>query len=289
MHVHTFRTADSRVLSYETHGEGHPVVLLPGGPGLDPGAFYAGADLPGHRLIVFCPRGTGQSDPPDSVDGYRIAGYVSEVEELRKHLDVPQLTLYGSSHGASTALAYAIAQPDRVARMVLASGPAAMDAAFIQALAPARERYAVSVPNGAERLKRADDATPAMRGATDPHERRTAMRIVMDTYVAHADPSQATFLDRLAAADINFTAPGPMGAEMMAGLNLLKDAHLVSAPTLVLAGDLDVRVPAEHMGQVAHTIPGATLIRFPDSGHLIHVEQPGNWARTVSTFLRETS
>lgn len=284
--MHSFRTADSRVLSYETHGQGRRVVMLPGGPGLDPAAFYADVDLPGFEVLVFCPRGTGQSDPPDSPEGYRIAGYVSDVEELRKHLNVPQLTLYGSSHGASTALAYAIAHPGRVERLVLASGPAAMDAAFMQALTAVRDRYAASVLDGAQRLKDADQATPAMRGATDPHERRTAMRRVMDTYVAHADPSQAAFLDQLAEADINFAAPGPMGAEMMAGLNLLRDAHQVCAPTLVLAGDLDVRVPAHHMEQVAQAIPGTQLIRFP-GGHLVHVEQPEEWAGTVVRFLRD--
>lgn len=287
--MHSFQTEDARVLSYEAFGQGRVVVLLPGGPGLDPAAFYAGVDLPGHRLIVFYPRGTGQSDPPRSLEGYRIAGYVADVEELRKHLDVPQLTLYGSSHGASTALAYAIAHPDRVERLVLASGPATMDAAFLRALAPVRERYAASVPDGGQRLKAADEATPAMRDADDPDERRAAMRTVMDTYVAHARPSQAVFLDRLATADMNFTAPGPMGAEMMAGLNLLKDAHLVSAPALVLAGDLDVRVPAQHMEQVAEAIPCARLVHFPNSGHLLHVEQPEEWAGTVVEFLRDSA
>lgn len=286
--MRTFRTAESRTLSYDMHGQGPLVVMLPGGPGLDPATFYAGVDLPGTSQTVFCPRGTGESDPPDSPDGYRIAGYVSDVEELRTHLDVPRLTLYGSSHGASTALAYAIAHPQRVERLVLASGPAAMDGGFMQALGPARERYAAQVPDGAERLRAADEATPAMRGATDPEQRRTAMRTVMDTYVAHADPTQAAFLDRLAAADINFAAPGPMGAEMMAGLNLLNNAHHITAPTLVLTGALDVRVPADHMEHVAQAIPGAVLIRFPKSGHLIHVEHPKEWAQTVGPFLRES-
>jgi len=103
-------------------------VLLPGGPGLDPVSFFAGVVVPGFRQLVFCPRGTGLSDPPALPEGYRIAGYVSDVEELRNHLGVEQLTLCGSSHGVTIALAYAIAHPERVDRMILAGGPARMDA-----------------------------------------------------------------------------------------------------------------------------------------------------------------
>lgn len=284
--MQTFQTRGSGALSYHTRGEGPPLVMLPGGPGLDPSAYYGDVDLPGFQLVVFCPRGTGGSDPPSEPEGYRLAGYVSDVEELRLHLDVPRLTLYGSSHGASTALAYATVQAEKVERLVLASGPARMDAAFMQALAPARERYAALVPGGDARLRAADEATPAMRGAADDEERRAAMRTVMDTYVAHVGPSATAFLDRLAAANINFAAPGPMGAEMMAGLDLLREANRVTAPTLVVAGELDVRVPVDHMEQVAQAVPHARLVRFPESGHLLHVDQGEEWARVVDEFLR---
>lgn len=119
MMMHTFRTSESHTLAYSTSGAGPLLVMLPGGPGIDPDAFFSGTRLPGFQQIVFFPRGTGESDPPATPDGYRIAGYVDDLEQLRRHLDVPRLTLYGSSHGASTALAYASEYPAQVERMVL--------------------------------------------------------------------------------------------------------------------------------------------------------------------------
>ncbi len=283
--MRTFHTMDSRTLSYVTRGSGAPVVMLAGGPGLDPAAFYADVDLPGFQRLVFCPRGTGESDPPDSPDGYRIAGYVDDLDELHRHLGSAQLTLYGSSHGASTALAYARTYPEQVDRMVLASGPARLNAPFAEALTGVRQRFAETVPDGAERLRVSDEAGPRMRSATSDEDRCVAIRAMMNTYVAHQNAVGTDFLDRLAAAPMNFAAPGPMVAEMMGGLNLLKDAHTISASTLVLTGELDVRVPTQHMHEIADAIPAAQLVRFPDVGHLIHIEAPAEWGQTVSDFL----
>lgn len=282
-----FQTADARTLSYRTVGVGPLVVMLPGGPGLDPPTFFGDVELRGFTQLVFCPRGTGESDPPDEPDGYRIAGYVDDLEELRKHLGLAQLTLYGSSHGASTCLAYAVAYPEQVDRMILASAPARLDGDFQQALTRARERYRTSVPNGTDRLEAADAAGPRMRSASSDDDRRKAMRAMIDVYVAHKAPIETGFLDRLNAAPMNFAALGPMAAEMMSGLDLLEDAGKIRARTLVLTGELDVRVPAEHMQEIAEAIPEAHLITFPNIGHLIHVEACGQWAQTVSDFLRK--
>ncbi len=285
----TFQTTDARTLSYQAGGNGPLLVLLPGGPGLDPVSYFAGAVVPGFRQLVFCPRGTGLSDPPASPEGYRIAGYVSDVEELRNHLGAEQLTLCGSSHGATIALAYAIAHPERVDRMILAGGPARMDAAFWQASDRARERFRATATDGADRLDAADAAGPAMRSAGTDAERRDAMRIVMNTYLGHPSPTRTGLLERLVAAPMNFAAPEPMIAEMMSGLDLLRDAATMTVRTLVIGAELDVRVPTEHLQEIVDAIPGAQLALIAGAGHLAHLEASQQWAETVGDFLRGNS
>jgi len=282
----SFSARDGRTLSYRLEGTGPLVVMLAGGPGLDPPSFFAQCELPGFQQLVFCSRGTGVSDCPGSPEGYRIAGYIDDVDELRRHLDVEQLTLYGSSHGASITLAYAGSHPDRIERMVLASGPARMDGNFAQSLDSARERFRTAAPEGAERLAASDEAGSHLRTVTSHEDRRRCLRIMMDCYVAHPGPSETAYLDELCAAPMNFAAAGPMGQEMMGGLDLLRHAHHISARTLVLTGELDARVPTEHIQQIAAAVPGAQLVRFPDAGHLIHVESRQQWTQTIGEFLR---
>ncbi|MGI8592441.1 MAG: alpha/beta fold hydrolase [Nakamurella sp.] len=282
----TFRTRASRVLSYRRSGEGPLVVMLPGGPGLDPETYFANSGLRGLSQLVLCPRGTGGSDAPPTPDGYRMAGYVEDVEELRLHLGVPELRLYGSSHGASTALAYAGAYPDRVARLVAVNGPARVDAAFMAALANARKRFVASSADSADRLRAADDAFAVMRTTADDDTRRIAFHTVLNRYVARLGDHEIAFLDQLCAAPMNFGAAGPMGAEMVGGLDLLQNATAITARTLIVGSELDTQVPAEHMRKVADRIPGADFVQFDDTGHFVEVEETARWAELVGNFFR---
>ncbi len=60
------------MLSYVRRGAGSLVVCVPGGPGMDPEAYFAAMDLPGFELLIFAPRGTGASSRPPSLDEYRM-------------------------------------------------------------------------------------------------------------------------------------------------------------------------------------------------------------------------
>lgn len=286
--MHTFHTTDSRRLSYQRDGKGPLVVMLPGGPGLDPMAYYSQGELPGFQQLLFCPRGTGESDLPTAPDGYRIAGYVDDLEELRQHLGLEQLNLYGSSHGASTAFAYAAAFPGCVGRMVLASGPGRMDGRFLQAVTAARERFCATVADGGCRLERADAAEALMRSTANDEVRREALPDRLSRFVAQLGGEQVAFLDQLCQAPVNFAAVGPMGAEWTDGLDLLSSANSIVASTLVLAGALDTVVPAEHMSEIAEAIPGARFVSFEASGHFIHAEAHERWGEVVSAFFRST-
>jgi|HubBroStandDraft_5_1064220.scaffolds.fasta_scaffold512849_2 hypothetical protein len=90
----TFEPEGGRRLSYQLRGSGPLVVCIPGGPGMDPEAYFAGLELPGRQLLVFAPRGTGESSVPPAPGGYVMAGYADDVEALREHLGQHKLTLY---------------------------------------------------------------------------------------------------------------------------------------------------------------------------------------------------
>jgi len=51
----TFDADDGRILSYLRRGSGPLVVCVPGGPGMDPEAYFAAMDLPGYELLIFGP------------------------------------------------------------------------------------------------------------------------------------------------------------------------------------------------------------------------------------------
>ena len=63
-------------------------------------------------------------------------------------------------------------------------------------------------------------------------------------------------------------------------------------PTLVLSGELDVLggyPPNRLQGGAATRISGATLLTFPDAGHVINEEDPAGFSAAVLEFVRRVA
>jgi pimeloyl-ACP methyl ester carboxylesterase len=283
----TFEAPDGRTLSYTRRGAGPLVICVPGGPGFDPEAYLAPLELPGFELLILAPRGTGASTAPPSDDGYRIAGYAGDLELLRRHLGRERLTLYGHSHGGSVALAYALAAPERVARMVLSATPAGMSPADAPVTAETERRFAAAAPDGAERLAAAKAAGEAIARAATEQKRHRLLRTMFSMYVVRDTGAEAAYLDRVCAAAMNWHAVPVMFAEMRGGLDLLDGAGAITAPTLAIAGELDVIVPPAKVRRIAEAIPGATYAEFPGTGHFPEVEATEAFTTRVCDFLAD--
>jgi proline iminopeptidase len=264
------------------------VVCVPGGPGMDPEAYFAAMDLPGFELLIFAPRGTGASSWPAEPEGYRMAGFVDDLESLRVYLGMESLTLYGNSHGGCIALAYACRSPERVHRMVITNAPPRMDDAYKEAVAEVQRRFSERFLDGAERLAAAESAYELMNATeVGSEEWRRHYRTLMARYVAKQGPAETAYLDRLCAAPINFESVGVMYAEFTHGLDLLENASQVTSPALAVAGEFDVVVPPAAMGWIADALPNGRYFEFKGVGHFPEVEAGHQFSELVSTFLAE--
>lgn len=141
---------DEGELFYETAGSGPAVVLLHGGM-LDQHMWdeqFTWLVNSGLRAIRYDARGHGLSS---TVTG--DFAHHDDLCALLDALDVPSAVLVGLSHGARVALDTALAHPDRVTALALAS-PGISGRAFTDpfVLAHIKEQVAsIGAPDGAER------------------------------------------------------------------------------------------------------------------------------------------
>ncbi|MFK7874521.1 MAG: prolyl aminopeptidase [Paracoccaceae bacterium] len=100
--------------------QGVPVVVFHGGPGggCSP-AMRRYFDPDYYRIILFDQRGCGRSRPHASVKNNTTWDLVRDIELIRNMLDIDDWIVFGGSWGATLALIYAQAHPDRVMRLVL--------------------------------------------------------------------------------------------------------------------------------------------------------------------------
>jgi proline iminopeptidase len=116
------RVDGGHVLHVEQCGnpEGFPALFLHGGPGSRTRPLHRRFFDPRfYRIVLFDQRGCGRSTPLGRTEDNTTRHLVEDIEALRSHLGAEHLMLFGGSWGATLALAYATAHPQRVAAMVL--------------------------------------------------------------------------------------------------------------------------------------------------------------------------
>ena len=107
------------VREYGNH-EGKPVVFLHGGPGSGCQPDHARFFNPEkYRIILFDQRGCGRSTPCGELTDNSTWHLVEDMEKIREHLSITQWLLFAGSWGATLALVYAEAYPDKVSGMIL--------------------------------------------------------------------------------------------------------------------------------------------------------------------------
>ena len=100
--------------------EGQPVLVLHGGPGggCSP-AMRRYFDPAHYRIVLFDQRGCGRSSPHASVEANTTWDLVADIELIRQTLGIDAWAVFGGSWGATLALLYAQAHPERVNQLIL--------------------------------------------------------------------------------------------------------------------------------------------------------------------------
>ena len=99
---------------------GIPALFVHGGPGGGCEPFqrqFFNSDL--YRIILFDQRGCGRSQPHAELEGNATPALLSDIEIIRKHLQVERWLVFGGSWGSTLALLYAETFPERVLGLVL--------------------------------------------------------------------------------------------------------------------------------------------------------------------------
>jgi proline iminopeptidase len=117
-----FQLDDLHSMYWEESGNpnGIPVVFLHGGPGAGSGPQHRRFfDPTRYRIVIFDQRGAGRSRPFGELRNNTTPLLISDIELLRKKLEINQWVVFGGSWGSTLALAYAEAHPERCLGLIL--------------------------------------------------------------------------------------------------------------------------------------------------------------------------
>jgi pimeloyl-ACP methyl ester carboxylesterase len=232
----------------------------------------------GTRLVLWDQRShgrSGHSDPAHvSID--QLGADLAAVLAATVPADQPVI-LVGHSMGGMTIMALAAQQPELFGPKVIGVVLIATAAHLVDAtswlpvpLRPVARWVAPSLLRGTSRGRRAA-LTEWVRGTAGD-------RAFLSTrYIAFGDPDVSPtvvdFLERVIRA-----TPIEVVADFY--LALLEHDKRLSlttvgrVPTIVITGAEDRLIPAEQAASLADAIPGASLLRVPEAGHMVILERP---------------
>ena len=255
---------------YEEQGSG-PAVVLIHGHGADrrlwdrqePALAHAG-----YRVVRYDVRGHGHSSIPQT--GYTWENYAADLKALLDQISVARAHLVGLSMGGSIALRFALDHPGRVLSLVL-MGSALPGFGYSKEMESTIEelREAVRREGPRKAFERLWLTHPMFDGIRRFPERFALLREMALSFPA------ADYLE-----DTDYPAPNRQLVERLGE---------VSAPTLVIVGELDVPDFQLIADVLAENIPGAEKLVVPDTGHVPPLEQPEQVNRLLLDFLDEGS
>lgn len=272
----TFTATDGTVLAYRTRGAGPLLVCLPGGPGR--AADYL-EDLGGltatRTLLLLDSRGSGASGLPADDRAYAAEDHAADVEALREHLGLASLDLLGHSAGGLVAQTWAAQNPSRVGRLVLVT-------TYLSTADVAQAREQVMVLRSAEtwyaEAREAADGLPYAPRAEQSRLERGLRPFWYGAWTPRAQAHAASADHQVAPrASSRFALRAPVE-------ELRRRLGAVTAPVLVVAGELDALTPPAAAREVAAAVPGAELVVLPGAGHFPWVDDGPAFAAVVGSF-----
>jgi pimeloyl-ACP methyl ester carboxylesterase len=228
-----------------------------------------GAELAKQRRVISLDLpGFGLTGPFADGD-YRVERYTDFLLAVLEHLQVERVVLVGNSFGGQLAWRFALAHPERSARLVL------VDAAGYP-------RNAESVPIGF-RLAGIPALAPVMSRVLPRSMIESSLRNV------YGDPDKVDdeLVERyyqLTLREGNRQALRQRFVQAPSG-ELHQRIGELRLPTLIIWGGRDRLIPPDNAERFAADIAGSQLVLFDDLGHVPQEEDPQRSVAALNRFL----
>jgi pimeloyl-ACP methyl ester carboxylesterase len=262
---------DGVTIAGETSGEGPDVVLLHGLTATRRYVVMGSNALPraGYRVTSFDARGHGESSAARSASEYEYRDMVDDLAAVLDHVGADRAALAGGSMGAATAMAFALAWPERVSALVQ--------------ITPAYDGLARSDPEDlaawdrlADGLDR--DGVEGFVEAWDPHVedrwRETVLTVTRQRLSRHRDLNAVADAIRVVSRSLAFEG--------------LEELEAVEVPTLIVASrdDADPGHPYAVGERYAERLPRAKLVS-EEEGQSPLAWQGSRLSKAIAEFLGE--
>ena len=213
-----------------------------------------------HRVTLINLPGFHGSQPPMLA---LMDAYVAAIEDGFQEFGIANdAVLIGNGFGGTVALAFALAHPERIAKLLLSDAAAGFPSEGRKAFAAMAEKVAEAGLGSIAEIAAKRVFSPAYLAAhPEKIEERKAVLLAIDPKAFQA------------------------GCKILQEADLTPLLHRLKVPTLVLCGEFDQATPPALNKAIADTAPGARYVELPGCGHCPPLEQPEPFIAAIKGFV----
>lgn len=269
------------LLRYEIVGDGQPIVVLHGGPGIS--YRYLAPELETlladkRRIVFYDQRGSAESTGADDPSLLNIHAFVEDLECVFTALELERAVLLGHSFGGLLAMHYATEYPQRVTALILVDPDPASKALW--------SRYADAIQGKLTQAEAEEiSAIQASNGwnANPDLVARYFELALRPFFAARAVPARFGHrFVRVRAENLSTTAA--VVRNNLGDWDLHPLLTGIGCPTLLVCGETSI-FPEEAITKFHEGIRNSTLVRIGGASHFPSVEAPGAFGEAVCSFL----
>jgi pimeloyl-[acyl-carrier protein] methyl ester esterase len=241
-----FRNRDGVQLFYEAQGAGEPTLLFVHGWMMSHEVWREQAAFSKtNRVVTVGLRGFGKSDRPQG--DYTLDVFADDLDFIIQELKLDKPVLIGWSMGASIALVYAAAHPERISKLVLVDGTPMLVAGrgFVEAIPP--------------------EAAQQLLGAMQGDFAGAARAFVEMMFPEPGADELKNWILGIAQQTTAAIALNSVGEA--AGRDLRPLLSQIKNPTLIVFGEKDTVCLPGASRYMQSQIAGSELHEFPGKGH----------------------
>jgi proline iminopeptidase len=260
-------------------GDGYPLVVMHGGPGVDHTTMLALEPLgDAFTLIFYDHRCNGRSVGAE-VSSMTWENLSADADALRQGLGFEKWAVLGHSFGGMVALEYALRYPQNLSHLVLMD--TCGDSWWVQTNAPqilAKRGYSMATVKTAERF---------YNGEITREEFMTSVRKLSTAYYHKLNPLQ--LIRDIAVGMRMKTRPEALifgYSRLLKGWTVMDRLSEIKVPTLIMAGRDDFQFPPEHQAMLAAGIPDARLEIIERAGHNAQSERTSDVLEAIREFMK---
>jgi proline iminopeptidase len=282
----TFVTSGEAKLFCRVTGQGKPLIVIHGGPGLTQDYLIPQMyELAKNNLVIFYDqRGCGKSTVDINANTITLESFVNDIEAIRQAFHLDKISILGNSWGRSLAMQYTIAHPEHVDNLILSNSAPATS-----------EGYALF---GQEYMRRMSPYQKELEKISNSQGFRDGNTCVMEQFYRLIFRQYCYIPEKADLLNLRMTPIASLSGARVSEIirekvldrpfNLNKGLKVLEVSTLILHGDADP-IPLSTAQDIHENIPGSKYVLMKNCGHFPYVEDPAAYFKYINEFLRTKS